>query len=371
MSRYFIMLIISMLIPASTSAARVAQPYGEVMKQDSGTSQSQTRVLGEVTAIDSTAKKLMLKDLKGQIVAVAFLEKTVYQRVPPGETTLVNAVNITLDEVGVGDRVRARGLMDKAGMLVADALVVMSKADITRKHERDRAEWIRRGIVGIVQAVNSETQEITLIDPAQGNKIILSAGAKVHFRRYAPDSVKFRDAVDSSLAEVKVGDQLRALGEKSADGARFTPEEIVFGTFRTIGGIIAKVTQDSGEITISDIQTKQPLTVIVSSDSTLRRLSPALVKLLEASASAKSAEPKAGSNSSDLQQRIEASQAITVAELKPGDGILVSSSTGSTPSRVTAVLIAAGVDEFLKRQIQQPAQRPINLGLGLPAGMLP
>src|SRR5690349_11817615 len=42
-------------------------------------SQSQTRVLGEVTAIDSTAKKLVLKDLKGQTVSVTFLDQAVYQ----------------------------------------------------------------------------------------------------------------------------------------------------------------------------------------------------------------------------------------------------------------------------------------------------
>lgn len=354
MSRYFIVLIISMLIAAS--AAR--------------TTQSQNRVLGEVTAIDSTAKKLMLKDLKGQTVAVVFNEKAIYQRIPPDETTLTNAVSITFADIGVGDRVRARGVMNTDGVLIADALVVMTKADITRKSEHDRAEWIRRGIVGIVQAINSETQEITLVDQADGNKIVVSAGAKVHFRRYAPDSIKFRDAKQSSLAEVKVGDQLRALGDKSADGARFTSEEIVFGTFRTVGGIIAKVAQDTGEITINDIQTKQSLTVIVSSDSVVRRLSSASVKLLEASFSAKPAEAKAGTRS-ELQQRIEASPVITVAELKPGDGVLVSSSVGSIPNRITAVLIAAGVDEFLKRQAVKPAQRPGSLELGLPAGMLP
>ena len=351
MSRYFITLIISLLLLASAT-----------------NSQSQTRVLGEVTAIDATAKKLVLKDLKGQTVSVTFLDQAVYQRIPPNETTLANAVSITFADIGVGDRVRARGALNTEGALVADALVVITRADIARKSEHDRAEWISRGIVGLVQAVNAETQEIMLIEQGNGNKIVLTAGAKVHFRRYSPDSIKFRDARQSSLAEVKVGDQLRALGDKSADGARFTSEEIVFGTFRTVSGIIARIVQDTGEITLNDIQTKQPLTVVVSSDSILRRLSPASVKLLEANASAKPSEP---GTRSDLQQRIEASPAITVAELKPGDGVLVSSSVGSTPNRVTAVVLAAGVDEFLKRQTAKPAQRPVSLELGLPAGMLP
>ena len=37
----------------------------------------------------------------------------------------------------------------------------------------------------------------------------------------------------------------------------------------------------------------------------------------------------------------------------------------------TAVLLAAGVEELVKRQTQQPSRAPLNLGLGLPGGSLP
>ena len=375
MRKSFILLIVSTQLVTGAARAWLPTSQARAMTYRGEPAQTQTRVLGEVTAIDASAKKLELKDLKGQTIAIVFDEKTVYLRVPPGATTLDQASKITFGEVGVGDRVRARGLMDKsATMLLADTLVVLSKAELMRKYERDRAEWIRRGIVGIVKAVNSETNEITLTDPLEGNKtIVLTADARVRFRRYAPDSVRFRDARQSSLAEVKVGDQLRALGDKNADGTRFISEEIVFGTFRTVGGTITNVNRETGEIKINDIQSKQPLTVVVTADSTVRRLPPALVKLLEASVSGKPAESSATdrANSSDLQARVDASPAITLADLKPGDGILVSSSAGKTADRVAAVLVAAGVEDFLKRQIQQPGQRPLNLGLGLPAGSLP
>jgi Golgi nucleoside diphosphatase len=48
----------------------------------------------------------------------------------------------------------------------------------------------------------------------------------VRFFRYAADSVNLNDARPSSFAEIKVGDQLRALGQKSEDGSRLAAEEI-------------------------------------------------------------------------------------------------------------------------------------------------
>ena len=55
-------------------------------------------------------------------------------------------------------------------------------------------------------------------------------------RRYAPDSVKFADAQPASSADIAVVDQLRARGDRSADGGRLTAQDVVFGTFRTTLG---------------------------------------------------------------------------------------------------------------------------------------
>ena len=61
------------------------------------------------------------------------------------------------------------------------------------------------------------------------------------FRRYAPDSVRFSDAKPGSFADLKVGDQLRVLGEKNADGTRIKAEAIVSGSFRNIAGVIKSI----------------------------------------------------------------------------------------------------------------------------------
>ena len=45
-------------------------------------------------------------------------------------------------------------------------------------------------------------------------------------RRYAPDSIKFGDAKPSSFGELKVGDQLRALGDRTRRSASFQPAKV-------------------------------------------------------------------------------------------------------------------------------------------------
>ena len=108
-------------------------------------------------------------------------------------------------------------------------LIVNTKADIEKKRETERAEWQARGVVGTVSAVNAAGKEITISTRTpEGPKpvVIAASGEAVKLRRYAPDSIKFADAKSSTFEEVKVGDQLRAKGERSADGARLTAEEV-------------------------------------------------------------------------------------------------------------------------------------------------
>src|SRR5205823_5981474 len=148
--------------------------------------------------------------------------------------------------------------------------------------------------------------------------VVVAAGeGEVRFLRYAPDSVRYRDAKQSSFAELKVGDQLRALGERSADGARFTPEEVVSGTFRTTAGKITAVNTQAGELTISTVPDARPLTVAVSGDSKLRRLTPEVLRAWEQRVTqpASGVAPRAES----VQEMIDNLPPISITDLKAGD----------------------------------------------------
>jgi hypothetical protein len=49
----------------------------------------------------------------------------------------------------------------------------------------------------------------------------------------------------------------------------------------------------------------------------------------------------------DMQQMLEHMPAIKLADLKPGDAIIVSSTEGADPGQVTAITLVAGVEPIL------------------------
>lgn len=231
-------------------------------------------VIGEVKVIDNAAKQLIVKTDAGSLVTVALSDKTVYMRLAPGEKTLTNATKIAFSDVGEGDRVWARGkVADDHKSVPATALIVMNKVDIAKKQEAERAEWKRRGVLGIITALKPETKEITISSRTMAGpqSLIIPVSDKVEVRRYAPDSIKFADAKSASFDELKVGDQLRALGERNADGSAFTAEKVVTGSFKTVAGVVTAVDAATGEVKINDLQTKQPLTIVVKQDAVLRK----------------------------------------------------------------------------------------------------
>jgi hypothetical protein len=84
-----------------------------------------------------------------------------------------------------------------------------------------------------------------------------------------------------------------------------------------------------------------------------------------------------GGGAPDFQEMFDNLPAISVAELKKGDAIIVSSTTGVDPTRVTAIRLAAGVEPILNRpqpQAQPGRQAPapslalpgLDTGIGLP-----
>jgi hypothetical protein len=249
---------------------------------------------------------------------------------------------------------------------------VMSKGDIAQQREREREEWRKRGIAGMISAVNADTKEITIDSrSAEGPKpVVIATTAETKFRRYAPDSVRFGDARPSAIGELKTGDQLRALG--NPDGAKFSADEIVTGSFQTIGGAITEVNAEKQEIKINDVQSKQPVTIVVSKDSLMRRLTPELLSVLMPSQSGPKSETKseaksptsaapAAKGSGDLQEMFDQLPAVSLAELKPGESILISSTKGADPARVTAIAVVSGVGPLLQNN---QGGRPAAVSLG-------
>jgi len=413
--------LVLVLVPAGSSAsAQQTTPSTPTSPQGGDPGITPNGAIGEVKVIDSPAKQLILKTDAGSLVTVALGDKTVYMRLAPGEKTLTNAAKITFTEVGEGDRVWARGkVADDHKSVPATALIVMNKVDIAKKQEQERAEWKRRGILGIITAVKPETKEITISSRSMTGQqsIVIPVSDKVEVRRYAPDSIKFTDAKVAAFTELKVGDQIRALGDRSPDGTAFTAEKVVTGSFRMVSGVVTAVDAATGEIKINDLQTKQPLTIVVKQDAVLRKFPSAaeggMMAMMgrggpggpgaggppggQTPAAAPGGNrpqgaagpggpggggpgggmrPGGGFNVQDLIERLPT---IAIADLKVGDTIIVSSTKGAEPTRLTAISLISGADTLLSmlaaRQPQaggQSAPNPasglgaVQFGIGLP-----
>jgi hypothetical protein len=311
--------------------------------------------MGIVTSFTTETRQVLVTTSAGNQVVVSLSDVTEFMRIPPGEKTKDKFIKIAPTDFAVGDMVFARGRMSEdRKSLPAREFYVMSKGDIALKRDREREEWRTRGISGTINSLNAEKKEITLDarTTTEGIKpIVVGVIDKTTFRRYAPDSIRFSDAKASSFSDLKAGDQLRALGTKSADGTRFTPDEIVSGAFQTIGGPITEIKLENKEIKISDAQSHQVVTVVISNDSSMKRITPELLTALTPPKSGTPSPPTnatPGKASGDLQEMFDQLPTLTLPELKVGDAILVSSTKGNEPTRVTAIAVVSGVGPLLQ-----------------------
>jgi hypothetical protein len=406
--------LVQLLLNAGSAANAQTTPAPAASAQSAGDAGiTPNGAIGEVKVIDAAGHQMIIKTDAGSLVTVAIDDATIYMRLAPGEKTLTNATKIAFADVGEGDRVWARGkVSDDHKTVPARALIVMNKADIAKKQEAERAEWKRRGLLGIVTAVKPETKEITISSRSMTGpqSVVIPVSDKVEMRRYAPDSIKFADAKPADLAEIKVGDQLRALGERSVDGLSFKPEKVVTGSFRNVAGTVVAVDAATGEIKINDMQTKQPLTIVVKQDSVLRRFPSAaemggMMSMMgrgAPGANGGAGQPPAGQGGSkpqggqggppegarpgsgagggpggmggrgggmNIQDMLERLPTISIADVKVGDTIIVSSTKGADPNRLTAISVISGADTLLnmmaaRQQAAGPATPNPSAGLG-------
>jgi len=362
--RYFLWLLLTMLCA------------GSIWAQSSGAAsspQSLLRAIGTVTKIQ--AGGFTLHTDTGPDVLVVLGEAVSFLRVPPGVTNLNSATKITLADISVGDRVLVRGrASEDQKSIVVTSVLAMSKSDLANAREAERLDWQRRGIRGTVQSVNPDNREVAIlalaVPPMAGNSthlVTVTLGANATLLRYAPDSVKFSDAKPGTFQQIKVGDQVRALGTKSEDGARFAAEKLVSGTFRTLSVTVVSADAQSHLINVTDAASGQAVLVRTNGDSKLVHLPSATAHQLAAlNAGEGKSENKPGDQPPDMEQILERAPALDLGDLKAGDSLIVVSTEGAKPSEVTAINIFAGVEPILSARPKgsnQAVLGPWSLGI--------
>ncbi len=360
-------LAICVVIGASSLAIAAARGLqAESAPQSSATSQA--RAMGTVKAV--TGDKITLAPDSGADVSVLVQQSTRIIRVAPGQKDLKGAAPIGLEDVHAGDRILVRGAAAVGGAVQAASIVVMKQLDIAARQQHEREDWQKRGVGGLVSAVDPAAGAITISTgtPATKKSVLVKISAATIIRRYAPDSVKFDDAKPGTIGEIKPGDQLRARGTLSATGDEMNAEEVVSGSFRNIAGTVSSVEPGNNSIKVIDLITKQPVIVKMSSESQLRKLPPMIAQRIaqrlkapadsaNAGGERSSASPAAhrGGATPDLQQVLQRLPSATLTELQKGDAVMIVATEGKEPGQVTAISLLSGVEPILASTNQSQA----------------
>lgn len=97
--------IILALAALACLAAPVSHGQTAQQQQAAPARAAQQHLIGEVTAIDQAAGLITVRTDAGATVNVKTDERTLYRRLPPGETSLQKAEQITRADLRAGDRV--------------------------------------------------------------------------------------------------------------------------------------------------------------------------------------------------------------------------------------------------------------------------
>lgn len=328
------------------------------------------KAVGTIKTI--SGNNLTIASDAGSPLNVTVEDSTRMVRTEPGAKDLKGATPITLQELQSGDRVLVRGKMgDDGKSLVASSVIVIKGSDVSAKQQQEREDWQKRGRGGLVTAVDTAAGTITISNSTMGGTktTVVRVSKDTIVRRYAPDSVKFDEAMPGTIDQIKVGDQLRARGTRSADGSELAAEEIVSGAFRNIAGTVISADAANNSLSVQDLSTKKPVTLKINADSQLRNLPPMVAQRI--AARLKGGSPEAGSgtgggqptpakggempaanggsarSAGDFQQMLNRMPAVSLADLQKGTAVMIVATEGSASSQPTAVTLLTGVEPIL------------------------
>jgi hypothetical protein len=368
--------------------------YAQILRAYAQTAAAQnaaSRPVGTVKAISGTSVTMTTD--AGAELTVNLQDSTRLIKTAPGQKDLTGATAIQLKDLQVGDRILVRGTpSDDSKSIAATAIIVMKKSDIEQKQAAERADWQKRGVGGLVTAVDLASGTITISSAAlSGNKSVAIHTAKdTVIRRYAPDSIKFDDAKLATLDQIQPGDQLRARGDRNPEGTELNAQEIVSGSFRNIAGTVISTDAAANTLTVTDLKTKKPVIVKVTQDSQFRKLPAMMAQIMAArmsgAASGTNGAPAAGNGGAggnasanpqpgsaapgatpgarpgggaggagngragggqDFQQILSRIPPATLADLVKGDAVMIVATQGTGDGPVTAITMLSGVDPIL------------------------
>jgi len=333
---------------------------------------SVVKPVGTVKAI--AGNSITLATDSGSTLTVTIQDSTRMVRTLPGQKDLQGATPVSFSQLQVGDRMLVRGTLADDGKSVAAAsVIIMTGADIAAKQEREREDWRKRGMGGLVKAVDPANGTITLTVSSMGGTktAVIHVSKDTIIRRYAPDSVKFDDAKPGTLVQIQPGDQLRARGARNVETGELSADEIVSGRFRNVAGPVVATDAASNSVTVQDLLTQSHVTLKLAPESQLRNLPPMVAERIAmrlkggsppnaANGPAQNTETRSGAGSGsssdggrrpggaqDFQQMLDRMPPVTLADLQKGSVVMAVATEGSASTEPTAITLLTGVEAIL------------------------
>lgn len=232
------------------------------------------RITGTITATDQNRKSITVKEDKaGTEYTIELANTRSLRKVDPAKPDLNTATRITSEDLSVGDRVQVfapKGEGDNSA-LAARSIILMSARDLQTVHQQEAAAW-QHGTSGVVTEVDPSAGKVTIsARRPEGRKPMTVDAQKAQFTRYSPERPK--TPIASKLADIQIGDQVRVIGQTSADGAVLSAEKIYSSPLRTMLCTVSAVT-DEKHLTVKDLDNKQTVSLSLNEESSVRKLPP-------------------------------------------------------------------------------------------------
>lgn len=355
-----------------------------------------TSVRGSVTRVDLAAKVISVRTDAGTETTVKFSDLTKLNQLPPGEADTKKATPLKAEEMGPGDHILARVQTKDPTGLPAGFIYINRASDIAKENAAKAQEWQTQAVSGLVESIDAAGRKATMkVKGTAGQPdrdVALDLSGNVNYQRFSDKTFAYENADASAI---KTGDHLRVLGAKNADVTQIKVTDIAADAIKQIGATIKSIDPATGQITATDTS-KKPVTITVRAATKVKRLDDPTALMIArivnptfqgtggrgagrgAGGGAGAGDGAGGGGgrvfggggqaggapggsgfggrggrggrggAAQIQNLIDQQPDAKIADLKPGEPIIVSGPSSPDSSSFSAMMVLAGVDQILR-----------------------
>ncbi len=356
-----------------------------------------TSVVGEITKVDAPTKVISIKTDKGA-TTVKFSDQTQILQLPAGELDPAKGTAIKAEAIEAGDKLELARVQTKDPTgLPARTVIVKKAADVTKEVQMKAQAWQTQTTAGSAESVDVAGKKIVRkvkganFDPDRD--VTLDMSVRVNYQRFSDVTLAYANS--EAADAVKVGDHLRVLGAKDADGSNIKVTDIAADDIRQFGATYKSLDPATGQIQATDTA-KKPVVIVVRPNTKVKRLDDPTALMIarivnpsfQGGAGGRGAGRGAGGGAgagdggggggrgfggqaggapggsgfggrgggggrgrggaNQIQTLLDQQPDIKIADLKPGEPIIVSGPGSADSPNLTATMVLAGVDPILR-----------------------